>query len=277
MASQQRSKQGHLTIGVTDRANGRKIDTWTFRPGDVAGKRERDKEIVFEVHMLKSMAFSVDTKGIPSERWSPLVGPVLADLHAQALAAARAEFDLKNDLSWSDWLEIKVREASRFDARDTNNIAQASLSYRQIARAETPDGIAYTVSGNGLLTRFPEPVGVYRDPDGLTGNRRPCANKVAQAQVTTPENSAARLSAMLGATDRREADTQFAYLPDTPENRAGLDAIIAAIEGINLRLQQFLHPDEIGNTLQRALSSGTRLLAGPGETAAPASKRKPSP
>lgn len=273
--SSQRDKQGHLTVGVTDRNNGRKIDTWTFRPGDVAGRRDRDNEIVFEVSLLKSMEFVVDTKGIPKERWEPLRGPVLADLHAQALAAARVEFDLKNELVWSDWLEIKVKEAASYDSRNAENIAQASLSYRQIPRAETRDGVAYTVNGNGLLSRFPEPTGVCRDRDGMSGSRRPSPKKEAQVLASTRDNSAERLVGLLNATDSRDADTQFSYLPDTPENRAGLDAIIAAIESINQRLQQFLHPDEIGQTIQRALAGSSRLLSGPSEPAAPSAVARP--
>lgn len=277
MASSKRNGQGHLLVGVTSRQSGRKIDTWNFHPGDVAGgKLERKDPIVFEVCMLHTLEFVVDTKSIPKERWpKPLTGTVLADLHAQALEAARAEFDLAHGLEWSDWLEIRIKETSLYDRRDAVGAGQAHLSYTQIARAEKPDGQAFTVNGNGVLVSFPTPVGVERSPDGLTAQRRLDPDKEARINAKSGIGSASHIGALLGARDSRSADTQFAYLPDTPENRAGLDAIIQAIEGINVRLQDFLQPENIEHTLQRAMASAGRLLAAP-EGSSP-SQRKPGP
>ena len=259
---------GHLTTGVTGRSDGRKIDTWTFRPGDVAGRRDMSQAIEFTVSMINTLEFVVNTKDIPKSRWTPLRGNVLAELHAQALDISRAEFDLRNDLTWSDWLEIKIEEAGGYRTRDVAASAQAFLSYSVIPRAEKPDGTAFTVNGNGVLVKFPEPVGVYRpnpeDSDGWTTGRRPSKAKeqeilAASGGVTTGTT----LSRLLNATDGRDSNAQFAYLPDTPENRAGLDSIIAAIEQVNVRLQAFLSPSEIVQTLARAALSGPRLLAGP--------------
>lgn len=261
-----RTRHGHLTVGVTNRDGGRKIDTWTFRAGDVAGPRDKSTEITFEVAVLHTLEFVVNTKDIPSERWQSLRGKDLSELHAQALEACRFEFDLNNDLTWTDWLQIKIKEVGSHDKRNKLGAAQAFVSYSIIPRGEKPDGSAYTINGNGCIVKFPEPVGVYRGDRGETfGVRRPNPEVEAKIKEEFPDGQYGhrRISALLDAQDNRDADTQFAYLPDTPENRAGLDSIIRAIDDINLRLQQFMAPDTITQTLARAATVGGRLLAAP--------------
>lgn len=270
MTKNSRKRHGHLTVGVTNRDGGRKIDTWTFRAGDVAGKRDRDTEINFEVAVLHTLDFVVNTKDIPSERWQPLRGENLSELHAQALEACRFEFDLRNDLTWTDWLKIKIKEVGSHDKRGALGAAQACVTYSIIPRGEKPDGSAYTINGNGSIVKFPEPVGVFRgNLDGAFGNRRIDPEVEARIKKEHPDGQfgSLRLSALLGAQDNRDPDTQFAYLPDTPENRAGLDSIIRAIDDINLRLQQFMAPETITQTLARAATVGSRLLAAPEDTA----------
>lgn len=278
MASKQRKNLGRLTVGITNRAGGRKIDTWTFHSG-ADGSREEGrnaKPIVFDVAVLNTLEFEVDTKSIPKQRWpKPLVGAVLKDLHQQALDAARAEFDLANGLVWSDWLEVKVEEASRHKRRDNEGCAQASVSYTPIARAETPDGRALTIHSNGVLVDFPTAVGVDREADEMMGRRRKDPQIMARLEQDKDMSDTRRLRLEMDARDSREPTVQFVYLPDTPENRAGLDAIILAIDGINVRLQQFLAPDTIENTLQRAVAGAGRLLAAPEEPGP--SPKKPSP
>ncbi len=265
-------RNGNLTAGVTDRAGGRKIDTWTFRSGGSVSKLV-DTDITFDVFLQKTLDFRVETKNIPSSRWQTLVGSDLAALQAQALEKAQAEFDLKNDLVWSDWLEIRIKEAAKHDTKNAIGAGQAAVIYSPILRAETADGRAFTVNGNGLLVNFPEAVGIDRNSDW--GIRSKNEDALEKANASTEPNSAARLVAQLGAQDHRPADTQFVYLPDTPENRMGLDAIINAIEGINSRLQEFLNPAQISDTLQRAATAGSNLLSGP-ETSI-SSKRRLAP
>lgn len=271
-----RKRQGNLSVGPTDRANGRKIDTWTFRDGGLTEKDRRiGSEILFDVYMQKTLDFKVETTGIPAERWRPLVGRDLQELHDQALACARAEFDLKNDLTWSEWLEVKVVELGNHERRDAQAGAQATVTYRQIPRAERPDGTAYTVYGNGMMCRFPENVGVAREPDGSPGSRKATPDQL-KAAAEGATSSTDLLLRQFGAEDRRDASAQFTYLPDTPENRAGLDSIIRAIEQVNVRLQNFLAADEIGQTLSRLLQGQQGLLTGPeDEAASPPKTRGP--
>lgn len=253
-------RAGHLSVGVSSRNNGRKIDTWTFRADPVPGSDQKTREIMtFEVSLLSDLTFTVHTKDIPGERWQPLRGKSLDALHAEVEAICAKEFDLRNGLTWTDWLEVRVQAANKYDQRGQIGVAQAFLSYGVIPRGVTKDGRALTVNGNGVLVKFPEPVGVAREEDGsIPVHRR---NKASEAEVSSwfspkDENSLRTLSRLLGERDRRDPSTQFAYIPDTPVNRAGLDAIIAKIETINNQLQTFLSHEQI-DTVMQAIASGS--------------------
>lgn len=276
-----RSRPGKLVVGVGNRGEGRKIDTWKFYAEDVVAKR--GEPLAFDVFMNQNLDFTVTTAGIPSERFEPMTGKILAELHAKAQEIARDEFDIKNTLKWSDWLEVRIcRHRGKYDFETgarANNGAKAHVEYTVIPRADAKDGRAFTVNGNNVLVPFPKDVGLVEDQPGDGGfrpNRKIEGERAAtlQAIIDDPNASyAAKLDAKMSMSDRRDADTQFVYLPDTPENRAGLDAIIQAIEGINQRLLDFLAPDNIQDTLARALVNSSRLLAGPSEAPRASSPR----
>jgi hypothetical protein len=274
---------GQLSGGPSG-GRSRKIDTWEFyaTSGRSVGKKDKDR-LTFEVFMLDGCQFRVENKTIPPERFQALVGSDLAKLHAQAEQAAIAEHNLQSDLVWSDWLEITIRRPSSTDRRDAIAVGMAAVSYRVIPRAEDSNGTAYTAVGSSSksLVAFPQPIGAVEPSlsSGFDLGHRPVDQEaLQQARDATPPNSAARLCAELGVRDTREAQTQYAYLPDTPTNRAGLDSIILAITQVNDRLRDFLSPDKIVDTLQRAQASAGRLLSPPSEPSLPspaARSRKP--
>ncbi len=235
--------RGRLVSGITRRQGGRKIDTWRFAPGGGDVYEEHNGKIVFELFMGDGMDMTVRTCDIPPERWTDLHGYDLRRLHDEALSAARAEFDLKSKLEWSSWLEVMVSEADKGELRNTINSVKAGLSYRQIPCAIAPDGTRYTVNDDGITRKFPEAVLIYQDKDG--------------------ESFGLRGNIKTGAIDSRDAKTQFTYLPDTPEARAGLDNIAAAIDKVNQRLQDFLLPEQIQHTLQQVVSGTSALLLEP--------------
>lgn len=249
------AKPGHLS-GVN---RDRKIDTWKFY-----GDSKKAVDISFDVYITPKLGFRLETKDIAEERLTPLEGPDLAQLHKQAEKLAIDEFNLRNELVWTDWLEICVKAMTGYDRRNIVNGSQACVSYRVIPRGETPDGTAYTIVGDtriSSLVKFPKPTMV--DDNNEMGMREVSAEEKARIEKETPPNSSDRLSALLHATDQRSPDIQFSYLPDTPENRAGLDAIIAVINNANLRLQQFLSSENLPDTLERARNAGVNLLAAP--------------
>lgn len=223
-------------------------------------RSQKPMEIEFEVTLLPNMEFTVSTDAIAKERWQPLQGKVLADLRTQAQEAADTEFNLRLGLMWTDWLEVRVKQVSGYDIKKSNNgaSAQAHVSYSRIPRGETPDGQAYTISeASGVIVAFPDDVQALAP--GVDVRRKQAEDPEALAGMTEGQ----RIHFKLGNMDRRETHVQYTYLPDTPENRAGLDAIIQAIDTVNLRLQQFLDPNQITRTLARAASAGPALLTGP--------------
>ena len=248
---------GRLDTNVTNRAGGKKLHTFAFRTGDHGTLNGVKVEpIHFDVHLETTrdgVSLVLHTQDIPKERFTPLRGTDIGQLRTQAEEQARQEFDLRHDLTWSDWLEIKTSPISDWESRDGVG-AKAMMSYSTLRRADTASGQAYLLhTGNNLLVKFPENVGILRDGNGKILDRNNPTNAPRSIEVASKD-------------DHRDNNTQFTYLPDTPENRAGLDAIIAAINKVNEKLEDFLAPDQIEQTIQRALAGGQGLLAGPAES-----------
>ena len=275
--SKTKRKHGQISSTLGNREDGRKIDTWSFSMPKLEGGGDSFK-VEFDVALLQSMEIVVKTKDIDPTRFSTLRSYNIKELRVEAEEAARQEFDLRNQLTWSDWLEVRVEESSAYARRKSEDGAcgQLQVAYSPIARGETPDGRAFTVSSNhsSVLVAFPTDLGVDRDVDGMSGSRR---KSPALDENTEGLTSAQILTRKLEKAERREANVQFTYLPDTAENRAGLDAIIVAIESLSSRLQSFLTPTEIQATLSKAASQGTALLTGPANDEAVAPRKRPSP
>lgn len=139
------------------------------------------------------------------------------------------------------------------DMREVVAGSQACVTYRTIPRAETSDGKAYTLNTNNLLVSFPQSVSALAPGQGEWGTRA----------LPRKKDGTSDLVGLLQGHDNRPPHTQFTYLPDTPENRAGLDAIIDAIEQANIKLNDFLSESKIGQTIARARHSTENLLSGP--------------
>lgn len=261
------NKHGTLTSSVSNRGGGRKIDTLTFRADAPKGEGNKQRTMDFDVYLQPDHSFVVQTKDIPGQRWKDLRGGVLAELALQAEEAARDEFNLQANLTWSTWLEVRVIQPGEHNKREAvgGKTAAARVSYRPIARGETPDGRAFTPGGNNCLVEFPSNVGV------VNGNER--RTREIPKEELAGLSDGLRMARQMDNLDRRPTNEQYTYLPDTPEARAGLDAIIAAIDTINVRLQAFLQPGEINLTLERAAQSGLRMLEAPeGDAASPRPK-----
>lgn len=250
----------------------RKFDSWSFNADN------RKVKIEFDVYITPGMKFRVETKDIAKDRFEPLIGTDLSKLHTLAEEAAREEFNLRQGLTWSDWLEIQIKTIEGFEVRDMVAGAKACLTYRVIPRAETPDGRVFTTAGSAhSLVEFPKPVGTVPKSETDWGSRQMSEEQKAEIEANTPPDSAHRLIKLLSVSDRRSPNVQFAYLPDTPENREGLNVIIQSIEHANQRLMDFLNPQNITATLERARAVGSsHLLAAPTSTEQEASS-KPRP
>lgn len=253
-----KAQHGTFQTTVGTRNDGRKIDTWTMRVDRIEGGQ--NFKIDFDIFLHHSMEFSVSTKDIDASRFTTLRGNNLADLREQSAQIAREEFDLRNGLTWSDWLEVRVKKSDKHSDREFTDGVSGSLgvSYNVIPRGDTTDGRAFSVSGSsGTLIEFPKNVEAV--PEGESRRERKKINDSDNSE----QRSSQKLIQEMAALDMRDPNTQFIYLPSTPENRAGLDAIINAISALNGRLQNFLSPGEIAGTLTKAATQMGNLLSGP--------------
>lgn len=271
MSHKNKPEVGRLHSSVGNRENGRKVDAWSFK-SSLEGKQTA---IDFEVSLLSNMSFVVKTNDIPESRFEPLRGTDIGLLFEQAQDKARQEFDLSNNLVWSDWLEIVIKEGVTTHQGKTVRDAGLNISYRIIPRGEAPDGSVYTVGQNATLIDFPTNIGVDRQDDLIQGFKtgtRPVSADVAEQLKNPNLSSTERMRLQMKGRDSRDADAQFTYLPDTWENRMALDSIVMSLEQLNQRLQVFLSPSHIQNTLSHIANHGTALLTPPEGPSAPNSK-----
>lgn len=262
MNNKTKREVGKLHSSVGNREGGKKVDIWKFN----SSFKGMDTIIEFEVALLHDMSFLVKTENIHSSRFKPLQGSNIHDLFLEAEEVARQEFDLNTNLIWTNWLEVIVKEGELSSKGPKN--AGLNISYRTIPRAEDKDGNAYAVLKNNVLVEFPTNIGIDRNiqEDSATGFRMGGRGLSPEAQEKLKDktlSSAQRLTLEISGKDHRDASSQFTYLPDTPENRAGLDSIISTLEQLSQRLQVFLAPGEIQKTLTSIVSNGPALLNPP--------------
>ena len=154
---------------------------------------------------------------------------------------------------------MRVEEANAYERRETQTggCGKLQVSYCSIARGDTLGTLVYPKQNHiSTLIPFPIDIGVYKDPDSMTGRRRPAANAESLTSVHG-------MIKQMDEGGRREVNIQLTYLPDTAENRRGLDAIILVIENLGTRLQNFLDHNEIQATLSMAAIQGATLLTAP--------------
>lgn len=276
MSHKNKPEVGVLHSSVGNRENGRKVDSWSFK-SSLEGK---ETAIDFEVSLLANRSFVVKTNDIPTSRFEPLRGTDIGLLFEQAQDMARQEFDLNNNLIWSNWLEVVIKEGTSENSGKRIKNAGLNISYSIIPRGESQEGKVYTVGKNKTLIEFPENIGVDRQDDLISGFRtgeRSVSADVAERLKDPTLSSSERMRLEMKGRDLRDAGSQFTYLPDTVENRLALESIIMSLEQLNQRLQVFLSPNQIQDTLSHIVNHGTALLTPPEGPSAPKSKQNYKP
>lgn len=277
---------------MASRANGRKIDTWSFpcpAEGRLLRSVGRDQEQSLREPITVDVYLGSDRNGAPQfqfqsaklpgiqETGTMLQGSDLAILRKEITDLAKEYWDTALGMEWEPYLEVGFGAGRslnlsnwRSDSmRAPEDVAQGDslrLTYARMWRG-VMGGKAYTLSNNGGLIDFPESRGRVTGKD-----ERPAESAKPAGYVGSSDD----LVAALSRTDSREKDSQFVYIPDTTANRQSLDAILDAMNQLHARLESFLSPEAVQDNLQR-LSSGVglpQLLEGPGEPAA-ARGRKP--
>lgn len=134
-------------------------------------------------------------------------------------------------IKWTEWLEVKIARDSTEEQdfgskrkRDggITRKAELSVSYTTIKRAKMPDGRDLMLESGWRLKPFPEPK---------------AAGEKKKRDISSDEY------------DWRDEDSEYAYIPATPENIAALDAIRLMIDTAGARLQGLLAQKSIGRTI----------------------------
>lgn len=226
----------------------REIAEWHYTSSALAGKQAQTQR-----HLVKvSMAPPAVDGTIAFIARCPELGVEAEALDLNTLKERiRALLDdvvtVRDGATWEPWLEVKVGLVlfRHSEARSR----QLSVAYNGLLRGTHPahPGEAFTVSSNGSVVPFPKPL----TPDG--------PRQDVDVFARPPAADARTLSDQLNAMDRRERDMTYAYLPDTPDNRAALDRIIQAMDDLTQRLHALLSPEQVALSLQ-AIASGLPLL-----------------
>jgi hypothetical protein len=218
-------RHGRLHIDATRTSAGKHIDTWHF-----VSPFPKIAHLEVKVFIFKSgTTVHFEAKG------PQLVGS-FTDTDIQRLAtsvedALRIQHDLITGAVWEDWLEVCVR-GSHEDARfGIGRESRLDITYKVIKRGVYPaNGTAYTLSSNGVAVEFPKP---------------------KQANVAD-ENVQALNGFRFGD---RELESEYSYLPATPENRAALDELMAKLESLRHQLSGFLRQDVVAQSLSGRAAS----------------------
>lgn len=215
------TKTGRLYATSTNSA-GKKIDEWTYQSG--FGEKHRCVVKVFGDHTgLKFRAYAMkdgtSAQGRPlksvTEIFEPIEETDIKRLKEKVEEAYNIHDSVSHSANWEDWLEVKVsRRASLFEGLTGDEIA---IGYRQIKKATLPDGKQVTISRfDNRITTFPLPKKQGEDDEGQ--------------QAT----GASRLSS------GRDVNSEYAYLPSTPQNVATLESMQAGLRELHARVCAFV-------------------------------------
>lgn len=259
-------KTTHLITGRSDRQGGRKIDTWQFSRPSID---HRSPRLEVDVHMLtlpgRGMGFKVISKGLPEGDWTDTD---LQRLHARTEAALKEQDELHGGVVWEPWLEVQTsfrNDARRYGRQSTGRALE--IAYRPLLRGVHPGdpNRILTVNSNGCAVDFPKPL----TPETVTQKR------------TAPlglGNGAEDIAIELGRSDGRAEGDTYAYLPDTPGNRAALEQIFVSMAALGDRLHDLLSPDNVATAMANIGQSlpGLPLLSEPETPSPPFSATRPA-
>lgn len=248
-------KLGVLNIGKAGaNGNGKLIDTWNFAfPFSQMlvrnFEREELKPFAGEVGAWEINVYMIKEAG--KIRFAARCDRFADTWSDESLDAVRqmVEEKVKDQASilggsvWEPWLEVKTRRSDRVYGKFALGERTLELSYDSIMKGRHPafPGQEFQLGQYGQAFEFPKPkaMGVDESQPGGTLNAR---------EYRTP----------------RDIDTEYAYVPDTPENRQALEDILAAMDKLSSQLAHVLSNEVAADTLGRIHKKMTPALPGPG-------------
>ena len=240
---------GKLSPSSAARSGGRKVDTWRFsRPSPRAIGGE-DRSVTVDIYLVQEsgteLCFSARSQALPT---GSLNDPNIQTLHAQVLQVLTEQSEILDRITWEPWLEVQSGLDTHSTLSRVNHAEQTrklSVTYRPLLRGVHPDDPArvFTINSNGTAVPFPSP-------------RTPAT---VDEPLPSGCRSAAELSDALRKHDSRTPGDTYAYLPDTPANRAALEHIMASMESLSERLHALFDPTAIVHNLEHMDRSALAL------------------
>lgn len=228
---------------ASTRSGGKLIDEWKFK-----SVFEKEPDYTVRVSMIvdaEGARFVASCEQLPQEK---LENTDIEQLRRTAERKLKEHSLIQNGAVWEDWLEVKViNEAHMYQAggikgfsRQDENARGLQIAYQPIKRGTHPafPGRVFTINGNNIAVDFPEPKagGEVEEDVGL---------RHLFGNTTGTEDPRWR-----GLTGRAK-DSQFAYIPDTPANRASLDHLLHSMDQLGMQLQSFLAQAGLAENLHR--------------------------
>jgi hypothetical protein len=230
-------KPGQLDVGRSVRSGGKVVDEWRFlSPFRGHGDEPKPPKLKVEIAVIK------EEKGITFEARGVEFNFVARDQNIELLRQKveeelRFQHDLLTGAPWEDWLEIEV--SGKTEERTQSLQANVQLKYTVLKRAVDPrTGKAYYLhDSNHVAIKFPEPKAVGEMDEGDTVGH-------------------------FTGLNRRNVDSEYSYLPATPENIAALKDLQNRLEELRLRMSAFLNQGTVQKSLAN-LASGALSLPAP--------------
>jgi hypothetical protein len=250
------------------RAGGKKIDTWVFhRPhpmDDLKNNPKSQVDVYLCSDISKGISFRLQGDALPPGEYTDTD---LERLRHRARLAIEEQDQLLSGITWVPWLEVQTSlRAEHMSGRQHHEQVGRSLTitYRPLMRGIHPKdpNRALTINSNGCAVDFP----VARTPDVVDEERR---GPMIKANPDGP-GTADDLVRSLNRHDSRDAGDTYAYLQDTPNNRAALDQILKGMEALGDKLHALLSPAQVAATVAnigQALPELPLLAHAPGEQA----------
>lgn len=147
-------------------------------------------------------------------------------------ALLQQQHDVLLGCEWAPWLEVRVSKSKPLHSEKPNaNAVTLTLSYCKLKKGIDKDGREWTVNFNHVAVPFPLP------------------KKAGESDSPAGDQSLNKLLA-----SGRSIDTEYSYIPATPENIKALDNLIARFDVLHQSLAGFLGQAAIQESLRKDLA-----------------------